>query len=73
MLLGFVILYMSKHYKVNSSFKEEGEHKVRVYYRFKVTSSFVTSQVSPALCPDLSNESVSNASGQAGDVVQVCR
>jgi hypothetical protein len=30
MLLGFVILYISKHYKVNSSFKE----KVSTRYEF---------------------------------------
>jgi hypothetical protein len=72
LLLGFVILYISKRYKESANFKEKVKQQAQVYYRLEMASSFVTSQVSPALCPDLSNESVSDASGQAGDVIQVC-
>jgi hypothetical protein len=72
LLLGFVILYISKRNKESENFKKKVKQQAQVYYRLEVASSFVTSQASPALCPHLSNESVSDASGQAGYVIQVC-
>jgi hypothetical protein len=72
LLLGFVILYISKRSKESANFKKKVKQQAQVYYRLEVASSFVTGQVSPALCPDLSNESVSDASGQARHVIQVC-
>jgi hypothetical protein len=72
LLLGFVILYISKRYKESANFKKKVKQQAQVYYRLEVASSFVTSQFSLAFCPDLSNESVSDASGQVGYVIQVC-
>jgi hypothetical protein len=67
-----VILYISKRYEESANFKEKVKQQAQVSYRLEVASSFVTSQVLPAFCPDMSNESISDASGQAGDVIQVC-
>jgi hypothetical protein len=72
LLFGFIILYISKRYKESTNFKEKIQQQAQVYYRLEVASSFVTSQVSPALRPDLSNESIFDASCQAADVIQVC-
>jgi hypothetical protein len=42
LILGFVILYITKRYKESANFKEKIKQQAQVYYRLEVASSFVT-------------------------------
>jgi hypothetical protein len=68
LFLSFIILYISNQYEESANFKEKVKQQAQISYQFKVASSFVASQVSPALHPDLRYESISYASSQARDI-----
>jgi hypothetical protein len=60
-----------QRYKVKAMVIKKNQGKQQISYRFKQILSFVSSQLSSAFSPNLSNKSISDTSGLTRDINQV--